>query len=136
VKIYQVYARGEFVLETNSARVAVERVDGTRGGYVVTDGQGRRMQTRPSLRHTMGGLVERKECTAVLAALGPRAVGSVVRSAYWGSTTTVLAIHLGSLSLFPWSPWSVTVQDEHGVVRSHCTPWDVNDQIVTPEVAR
>lgn len=57
----------------------------------------------------------------------PRVVGGQYRCGYWGTEYTVLAIE------FDGRGWlkSITVHDDDGVIRTHCTMWDAkHDRVI------
>jgi hypothetical protein len=72
----------------------------------------------------------------VQEAIGPRRVGGVYRSAYWGVTYQVERILLGqdARKVIAWSDWAVVEVDLDGPTagqrHTHCTPWDDRDRIV------
>jgi hypothetical protein len=63
--------------------------------------------------------------------IGPRRPGTRWRSHYWGDEVTVLDVHRPDGD----RPWSITeaTDDEQarGRSRTHCTPWDPRDEVLS-----
>jgi hypothetical protein len=73
----------------------------------------------------------------VAEAIGPRRVGGVYRSGYWGITYRVEEIHTGPGGPIPWSEWAIVATDLDGPTpgrtRTHCTAWDPGADTERPD---
>lgn len=138
MKTYQVYTPAGLVGDTNSAVAALRRVAGTRGAYLVTDGQGPRSEgTERTRRHDTGGVINRRQCAVVRAAIGPLELSDRVYRGLSGSVECVARVDVGAQSKIRGSLWSVTVFDETTrVKRVHCERWTELDQVLVPEGVR